>query len=49
MLANMDAVSSTWWMYIDDTFAIWPLSEERLIEFLKKDKPNSSLLSFMAK
>ena len=36
MLANMDAVPSTWWKYIDDIFAIWPHSKEQLTKFLEK-------------
>ena len=34
MLAKMDAVTSTWWRYINDVFAIWPHGEEQLIKFL---------------
>ena len=36
ILANLGAVPSTWWRYRDDIFAIWPHSEERLTQFLKK-------------
>ena len=45
MLANMDVVSSTWWRYIDDTFAIWPHSGERLVKFLKKRETKFSPFS----
>ena len=36
MLANTDAISSTWWRYIYDISAIWSHGEEQLTEFLEK-------------
>ena len=49
MLANMDAVPSTWWRYIDDVFAIWPHDEEQLVVFLKKINQFHPSIKFMAK
>ena len=34
IFANMDRAPTTWWRYIDDTFAIWPHGEEHMTTFL---------------
>ena len=49
MLANMHAVPSTWWRYIDDIFAIWPHGEEQLILFLEKINQLHPSIKFIAK
>ena len=47
-LANMDAVLSTWWMYIDDIFPIWPQGKEQWTEFLEKTNQFHSAIKFRA-
>ena len=49
ILANLDAVPSTWWRYIDDVFAIWSHGEERLTHFLEKINHLHSSIKFIAK
>ena len=46
MLASMEETPLTWWRYVDDVFAIWPHSVERLKTFLKSINEFHPLIKF---
>ena len=49
MLHEMNRVPAIWWRYIDDIFAIWTHSDERLVQFINDINHYHPTIKFTAK